>query len=171
MIYDLPWLYFLYESTTASIPGHTNVALDEIVLEMERPLLFVLLLGFDSFIIVRFLWEEISELAGPPNTVVCIFGEIVGNNGDKACKELKENGERCWLWFMPSMLPALLEVLVGIGGAVDTKPSMFKLCLETGTKVERFIGNLIELTGGELAIIPCEWDIMVLGSMVFFRNE
>jgi hypothetical protein len=60
---------------------------------MERPLLFVLLLGFDSFIAVRFIEEDNSEIVGPPNIVVCICGEIVGNNGDKACRELKENGD------------------------------------------------------------------------------
>ena len=39
--------------------------------------------------------EDDSEIVGPPNIVVCICGEIVGNNGDKACRELKENGEEC----------------------------------------------------------------------------
>ena len=43
------------------------------------------------------------------------------------------------------MLVLLSEVVIGIGGAVVLILSRFKLCFETGTKVERFIGSFIEL--------------------------
>ena len=49
------------------------------------------------------------------------------------------------LCFVRNMLVLLSEVVIGIGGTVVLILSRFKLCFETGTKVERFIGIFIEL--------------------------
>ena len=120
------------------------MALDVTLLDVERPLLFVWLLVFESFDVDKPDIEDNSETVDPLRIVFCSCEEIAGNKGDRDGKEANENCEVRSLYFVPNILLPLDEVLVGIGGVDGTKSSMFRLCLETGTNVERFIGNLME---------------------------
>ncbi len=62
-------------------------------------------------------------------------------------------------------------VVMCIGGIVGSKSSKFRLCLETGTNVERFIGNFIEFSCAVLVLIPDELVNAGEASMAFCRNE
>ena len=69
------------------------------------------------------------------------------------------------------MLVLLSEVVIGIGGTVVLILSRFKLCFETGTKVERFIGSFIELELIGFTINPEDGDILTGGSIALWRRE
>ena len=75
---------------------------------------------------------------------------------------------------MLSTLPVLFVVVIGNGDIDLSISSMFKLCFETGTNVERFIGSLIELFGDDniFEISPFEeLEYVVFGSIACLRIE